>query len=201
MYQYKSSCGRIVELGRIVFEKVCKFIDDNDMEELGLDYIEVNLSTVQCMQENLAKTYIDIMEKYQINPKYINLEITETAQSTRSTLLKNMEKLNKYGVSFSLDDFGTGNSNLNYVIEMPVKIVKFDKNMVNSYFENRIASFVMNSAIDMIKGLGHKIVLEGIETKEQIERVKNLKVDYIQGYYYSKPIDVNSFISFIRTNI
>ena len=193
--------GRIVELGRIVFEKVCKFIDDNDMEELGLDYIEVNLSQVQCMQENLAKTYIDIMEKYQINPKYINLEITETAQSTRSTLLKNMEKLNKYGVSFSLDDFGTGNSNLNYVIEMPVKIVKFDKNMVNSYFENRIASFVMNSAIDMIKGLGHKIVFEGIETKEQIEKVKNLKVDYIQGYYYSKPIDVNSFISFIRTNI
>lgn len=192
--------GRIVELGRMVFDDVCKFISENNMEELGLEYIEVNLSQVQCMQENLAKNYIEIMEKYNINPKYINLEITETGQSTRLTLLKNMEILKEYGVSFSLDDFGTGNSNLNYVIEMPVKIVKFDKSMVNSYFDNRIASFVMNSTIDMIKGLGHKIVFEGIESQEQINQVKNMKVDYVQGYFYSKPIDKESFIKFIRSN-
>ncbi|MBR6071880.1 MAG: EAL domain-containing protein [Acholeplasmatales bacterium] len=192
--------GRIVELCKMVFDDVCKFISENNMEELGLEYIEVNLSAVQCMQENLAKSYIDIMEKYNINPKYINLEITETGQSTRLTLLKNMEILKQYGVSFSLDDFGTGNSNLNYVIEMPVKIVKFDKSMVNSYFDNRIASFVMNSTIDMIKGLGHKIVFEGIENQDQINQVKNMKVDYIQGYFYSKPIDKESFIKFIREN-
>ena len=190
--------GRIVDLGKMVFEDVCKFISENNMEELGLEYIEVNLSAVQCMQENLAKSYIEIMEKYQVNPKYINLEITETAQSTRLTLLKNMQILKEYGVSFSLDDFGTGNSNLNYVIEMPVKIVKFDKTMVNSYFENRIASFVMNSTIDMIKGLGHKIVFEGIENIDQISQVKNMKVDYVQGYYYSKPISKEEFIAFIK---
>jgi len=192
--------GRIVELGKIVFDQVCKFISENNMEELGLEYIEVNLSAVQCMQENLAEIYISIMEKYKINPKYINLEITETAQSTRFILLKNMEILKQYGVSFSLDDFGTGNSNLNYVIEMPVKIVKFDKTMVNSYFENRIASFVMNSTIDMIKGLGHKIVFEGVETEEQITELSSMKVDYIQGYYYSKPIDMESFVKFIESN-
>ena len=192
--------GRIVELGKMVFDDVCKFISENNMEELGLEYIEVNLSQVQCMQENLAKSYIEIMEKYNINPKYINLEITETAQSTRITLLKNMEILKEYGVSFSLDDFGTGNSNLNYVIEMPVKIVKFDKTMVNSYFDNRIASFVMNSTIDMIKGLGHKIVFEGIENENQINQAKKLKIDYIQGYFYSKPIDKDSFIAFIKEN-
>ena len=193
--------GRIVELGKMVFEDVCKFISENDMEALGLHYIEVNLSAVQCMQEDLAKTYIDIMEKYRINPRYINLEITETAQSTKITLLKNMAILNRYGVSFSLDDFGTGNSNLNYVIEMPVDIVKFDKSMVNSYFENKIASFVMNSTIDMIKGLGHKIVFEGIEREEQITQIKKMNVDYIQGYYYSRPIDKLEFVKFIKENI
>lgn len=192
--------GRIVELGKMVFADVCKFISENNMEKLGLEYIEVNLSAVQCMQENLASTYISIMEKYKINPKYINLEITETAQSTRLTLLKNMEILKEYGVSFSLDDFGTGNSNLNYMIEMPVRIVKFDKTMVNSYFENRIASLVMNSTIDMIKRLGHKIVFEGVETKDQIIEIATMNVDFIQGYYYSKPIDKNSFISFIESN-
>ena len=190
--------GRIVELGKMVFDQVCKFVSENNMDALGLEYIEVNLSAVQCMQENLAESYIEIMERHKVNPKYINLEITETAQSTRLILLKNMEILKEYGVSFSLDDFGTGNSNLNYVIEMPVKIVKFDKTMVDSYFENRIASFVMNSTIDMIKGLGHKIVFEGIETDEQINQLSKMNVDYIQGYYYSKPIDRITFIEFIE---
>jgi len=192
--------GRIVELGKIVFEDVCKFISENDMEKLGLHYIEVNLSAVQCMQEKLASSYISIMKKYKVNPKYINLEITETAQSNRKTLLKNMATLKEYGVSFSLDDFGTGNSNLNYIVEMPIQIVKFDKNMVNSYFENRIASFVMNYTIEMIKGLGHKIVFEGVEEENQINQVKDMKVDYVQGYFYSKPIDKLAFLDFIENN-
>ena len=192
--------GRIIELGKIVFEDICKFISENNMEELGLHYIEVNLSAVQCMQENLADTYINIMEKYKIKPKHINLEITETAKSTRNTLLKNMDILKNYGVSFSLDDFGTGNSNLNYIVEMPVDIVKFDKDMVDSYFEDRIALYVMNSTINMIKGLGHKIVFEGIEELEQLNQIQLMNVDYIQGYYYSKPIDKESFIKFIISN-
>ena len=192
--------GRIVELGKFVFEDVCKFISENDMDKLGLHYIEVNLSAVQCMQDDLADNYIEIMKKYNVNPKYINLEITETAQSTREILLRNMKILKEYGVSFSLDDFGTGNSNLNYIVEMPVEIVKFDKSMVNSYFENRIASFVMNSTINMIKGLGHKIVFEGIEKEAQIEEIKQMCVDYIQGYFYSKPIDKVSFITFVINN-
>ena len=192
--------GRIVELGKYVFEDVCKFISENDMEKLGLHYIEVNLSAVQCMQEKLATSYINIMKKYDVDPKYINLEITETAQSNRATLLRNMEKLRDYGVSFSLDDFGTGNSNLNYIVEMPIQIVKFDKVMVNSYFENRIASFVMNSTIDMIKGLGYKIVFEGLEEELQINQVKSMKVDFVQGYFYSKPVDKITFVSFIEKN-
>ena len=192
--------GRIVELGKIVFEHVCKFISENDMETLGLHYIEVNLSTIQCMQDNLAETFINIMEKYRINPKYINLEITETGHISKLTLLKNMEILKKYGVSFSLDDFGTGNSNLNYIVEMPVDIVKFDKEMVTSYFDNKIASYVMNSTINMIKGLGHKIVFEGVENANQIPVVRKLNIEYIQGYYYSKPIDEDSFVKFILEN-
>ncbi len=75
------------------------------------------------------------MEKHSINPKFINLEITESATvEMKQTLLANMKKLITYGVTFSLDDFGTGQSNLNYIVEMPVQIVKFDREMTKSYF-------------------------------------------------------------------
>ena len=192
--------GRIVDLGIMVFEKVCEFISCNNMEELGLHYIEVNLSAIQCMQENLADKYISIIEKYNINPKYINIEITESAKSNRTRLLENINKLKNYGLSFSLDDFGTGNSNLNYIVEVPIDIVKFDRGMVTSYFDNKLASYVMNSTIEMIKGLGYKIVFEGVEEKAQVDKVIDMGVDYIQGYYFSKPIDKNSFVKFIKAN-
>ena len=184
--------GKIVELGKIVFEKVCQFISENDMEKLGLHYIEVNLSTIQCLQENFAASYIEIVKKYNVDPKYINL--------AQRILLNNIEILKDYGFTFSLDDFGTGNSNLNYIVEMPVDIVKFDKTMVNSYFNNEIASYVMNSTINMIKGLGYKIVFEGIETYEQTLVVRKINVEYIQGYYYSKPISQAEFIEFLKAN-
>ena len=192
--------GKIIELGRIVFENVCQFISENDLDELGIQYIEVNLSTIQCMQTGFAESFIDIAKKYKIDPKYINFEITETGQTVKNVLLKNMNKLKNYGFAFSLDDFGTGNSNLNYIVDMPVEIVKFDKTMVNSYFNNELASYVMNSTINMIKGLGYRIVFEGIETYEQTVAVKKINVEYIQGYYYSKPIKQEEFIEFIKKN-
>ena len=192
--------GRIVELGQLVFEEVCRFMSEHDINDLGLDYIEVNLSAIQCGQDNLADVYIGIMEKYKINPKYINLEITETGDAVKNTLLKNMERLKEYGVSFSLDDFGTGHSNLNYIVEMPVEIVKFDKTMVTKFFENKIATYVMSSTVNMIKQLGHKIVFEGLEDINQIRAIEDLDVDYIQGYYYSKPLEKEKFKEFLIDN-
>lgn len=106
-----------------------------------------------------------------------------------------------YGFTFSLDDFGTGNSNLNYIIDMPVEIVKFDKSMIDSYFSNNIeAKIVIDESINIIKKLNKKIVFEGIETKEQVNSVKKLDVDFIQGYYYSKPLNEEDFIEFLKEN-
>lgn len=190
--------GMILRLGEIVFEKVCLFLTQNDIEKLGMHYIEVNLSVVQCAYEQLAQKYIEIMQKYGINPKQINLEITESASlSAKRTLLDNMQRLIEYGVRFSLDDFGTGQSNLNYIVDMPVDIVKFDKDMTTAYFENGKAKYVMDAAMHMIHGLKLKIVSEGIETKEQYEVMKQLGINYIQGYYFSKPRPEQDFIQFI----
>lgn len=191
--------GSIIRIGEIVFEKVCQFIKSNNMEELGIDYIEVNLSVVQCAQPTLADRLITIMKVYNINPKYINFEITESASDkSKEVIHKNIEELLKFGVSFSLDDFGTGNSNLNYIIDMPVKIVKFDKMMVDSYFDSDKAKYIMDSSIRMLKDLKYEIVLEGVESDEQVLVCSNLNIDYIQGFYYSKPLPVNDCLTFLK---
>lgn len=129
----------------------------------------------------------------------INLEITESASAeAKNVLLNNMQTLIDYGVHFSLDDFGTGQSNLNYIVEMPVDIVKFDRCMIMSYFENTKAKYVMDAAIHMIHGMKLKIVSEGIETKEQFDTMVNLGISYIQGYYFSKPVPEQEFLNFIQ---
>lgn len=190
--------GMILRLGEIVFEKVCRFIREEHPEQYGIHYIEVNLSVVQCAYERLAETYIQIMKKYDINPKLINLEITESASlRAKKMLLDNMKVLMDYGVKFSLDDFGTGQSNLNYIVDMPVDIVKFDRDMINAYFENGKAKYVMDAAMHMIHGLKLQIVSEGIETKEQYEAMDELGIRYIQGYYFSKPLPEQEFLAFV----
>ncbi len=191
--------GMILRLGEIVFEKVCQFIQEHPLEQYGLHYIEVNLSVVQCAYEWLARDYINIMNKYQIDPKYINLEITESASTNaKKTLLDNMQSLIGYGVKFSLDDFGTGQSNLNYIVDMPVDIIKFDRSMTNSYFENGKAKYVMDAAIHMIHGMNLEIVSEGVETAEQYQTMQELGISHIQGYYFSKPLPAEEFIQFLK---
>ena len=190
--------GSILKIGEIVFSKVCALLKTNILQQYGLEYIEVNLSIEQCSHTELAQTFITIMEEYRIDPKSINLEITETASlKAKKTLLQNMNILMQYGTSFSLDDFGTGNSNLNYIIEMPVEIVKFDKDVTQNSFVDAKYKFVVQSAVNMIKDMGLKIVSEGVETKEQFENIAKF-ADYIQGYYFSKPIPTEEFIEFIK---
>lgn len=192
--------GKILQLGEIVFKKVCRFFTRERLEQYGLHYVEVNLSVVQCGYPGLAEEYMGIMEKYQINPQYINLEITESASlAAKKTLLENMHRLMEYGVHFSQDDFGTGQSNLNYIVDMPVSIVKFDREMSQAFFRDEKAKYVLNAAMQMIHGMKLKIVSEGIETEEQYRAMEELSIDYIQGYYFSRPLPEAAFLEFLRS--
>lgn len=190
--------GSILPLGAEVFDKVCQFIEEHNMKAMGLHYIEVNLSAVQCGYKNLAVELIETMNRHHVDPHYINLEITESASMENDKVfIDNMYVLKQCGVSFSLDDFGTGQSNLNYIVAMPVDIVKFDRGMTLSYFENAKAKHVMDAAMAMIKGMNLEIVSEGIENAEQLKIMEALGIQYIQGYYFSKPLPENKFIEFI----
>lgn len=193
------SSGMILKLGEEVFRKVCRFLSENDPHSIGLHYIEVNLSMVQCAYDRLASDYINIMKQHGITPDMINLEITESASlEAKATLLQNMRRLIDFGVTFSLDDFGTGHSNLNYIIDMPVQIVKFDREMTNAYFENSKAKYIMDAAMDMIHGMDLNIVSEGVETEDQLRVMEDLNINYIQGFLFSKPLPESEFLSFLR---
>lgn len=193
--------GLISQIGEKVFELTCRFFREEKMTERGIDYFEVNLSVAQCENARLHEVYQRIMNKEDISPDAINLEITESsALKNRNILLDNMNALGNLGCSFALDDFGTGESNLNYILDMPVQLIKFDRSMVQDYFVNERAKVVMRSTVAMIKEIGLKIVAEGVETKEQLDAMKELGVDYIQGYYFSKPLPRKEFLKFLEKN-
>ena len=190
--------GKIIELGNEVFKQVCRLIDEDEIEQYGIEYIEVNLSVAQCADVTLADNYIATMQVHRVKPRNINLEITESASlKSKKILLDNMHRLIEYGVNFSLDDFGTGQSNLNYIVDMPVDIVKFDRDMISAYFDNSKAKYVMDAAMHMIHGMGLKIVSEGIETNEQFGKMSELGISYIQGFYFSKPLEKKDFIQYL----
>ncbi len=191
--------GKIIQLGEMIFKQVCQFLHEHDLKQYHFKYIEINLSTVQCSYDYLAADYIQIMREYDIDPSMINLEITESASlKEKEILLGNMDLLRNYGIKFSLDDFGTGQSNLNYIIDMPVDIVKFDREMSNAYFNNNKARHVMDATIQMIHGMELEIVSEGIETAEQYNTMTDLGINYIQGYYFSKPLPKDQFLEFLQ---
>lgn len=193
--------GQISRLGEIVFARTCRFIKENDIRKYGLEYIEVNLSVIQCESKELSENYIEIMKRYQVDPALINLEITESASIImKSVLLDNMNAMIEDGLSFSLDDFGNGQSNLNYIVDMPVEIVKFDRNMTKAYFESEKAKFVLQATVNMIHEMDLKVVAEGVETAEQLAELEKIGIDYIQGFYFSRPLEKEKFIDFLKEN-
>ena len=190
--------GAIHKIGDFVLEEVCKFIGSKEFKDLGLEYIEINLSVAQCMHSDLADKILKTMKKYNIPSDKINLEITETAVSFgKNTLRSNLDKLTEAGVSFSLDDYGTGYSNMRRVIQLPLKIVKLDKSFVDEQ-NNPKMWIVLQNTVKMLKDMNMEIVVEGIETENMVDKFTDLNCDYIQGYYYSKPIPKSDFVEFIK---
>lgn len=153
------------------------------------------------MSPDLADKILHVMRRHKVSPDSINLEITETAMSyAQNTMSENIERLYSAGLSFSLDDYGTGYSNINRVASPPLKIVKLDKSFVDSE-DNPRMWIVLQNTIKMIKDMNMHIVVEGIETEQLVEKFSELKCDYIQGYYFSKPIPEEDFVEFILANI
>ena len=150
------------------------------------------------MQHNFAERVKAIMDNYGVNPKQINIEITETATMTASSAVgENIDKLLDYGISFSLDDYGSGNANIDYINHMPFKIIKLDKYIIWDSFKNDKAGITLEYTIGMLNALELYIVAEGVETEEMRDHLIDIGCHYMQGWYYSKAVSDIEFMTLI----
>lgn len=194
--------GTILRIGEFVFESVCRTLSQINLKEYGIKKIDINLSVAQCMQELFSEQILAINSIYQIPASIINLEITETAAAhTPDILLRNVQSLANAGFELSLDDYGSGYSNMNYMLNLPFKMIKIDKYIVWAAFADQRAEKALAATIKMIKSIGMTVLAEGVEEKDQAEWLINLGCDYLQGYYYSKPVPKDEFLDIMKKNI
>ena len=211
--------GLIMKIGEIALSKVCEFSQRANLIGRGIEYIEINLSAVQCIDQGLARLLKDTVYKYGLPYNFLNLEITETAATSSGNMLnRNVEALRDMGASFSMDDFGTGYSNLAQMVDIQYELIKIDKSLIWCCYpeqrkkilmkteteEKRDASItksvaVLTKIIELINDLKLKIVAEGVETKEMVDALSEKGVDYLQGYYFSKPLAEEEFLSFLES--
>lgn len=181
--------GTIIPIGLLVLEEVCQFIRQYNLKRKGIDFVEVNLSTVQCMQDTIYQDVMEILERYNVPPTMINLEITESAAAYSDDLLtRNMARLSLTDITFSLDDYGSGYSNVNYLVDLPFSIVKIDKYLIWAAMKKVTSRKILKNMITMFKAIDLKVVAEGIEDMEMANMVMHMGADYLQGYHFSKPV-------------
>ena len=199
--------GDIHAIGDFVMEGVCRFISANDFKELGLSCIEINMSTSQCIEMNLVDKVSKLLEKYRLDPSLINLEITESAVDFDPDVVDaNINSLHEMGINFALDDYGTGYSNVKRVTTLPVDIVKLDKTFVDGVDDPQMWIMVRET-IKMLKQMGKKVLVEGVEEETVVDKFTHLGADYIQGceylqgYYFCRPLPERDFIEFMQKQI
>lgn len=188
----------IIQLDKYIYEKVCK-----DLKEWKEKYdkkikISVNISRQHLVQEEFVEEYYKIAKKYDINPEEIELEITETTEidieiDKQLGITEILKKIKEKGFKISIDDFGTGYSSLNMLQDMPVDVIKIDKSFIN---QEKMLEIIMM----MAKKLNLKTVAEGVETEKQVEILKDLGVNLLQGYYFSKPLKKIEFEKYWQNN-
>jgi EAL domain-containing protein (putative c-di-GMP-specific phosphodiesterase class I) len=161
--------------------------------------VSVNLSPRQFQNSNLVEMVAQILEETEIDPKWLELEITETTiMQNVNFARKALERLQQIGVRIGLDDFGTGYSSLGYLKQFPFHTLKIDQSFVKDIQENSRDTAIIAAIIALGRGLNLRIIAEGVETQQQFELLQRLQCEAIQGYWFSKPLRVEEVSNFIN---
>lgn len=186
--------GFITNVDMFVLECVCKKIRKWLDEGVTPVKISVNLSRVDIYNPLLGEMILGIINSYNINPKYISFEVTETAYTENSTqLITAVTELKKLGFTIEMDDFGSGYSSLNMLDELPLDILKLDMKFLENRMETKSRQNIISFVSDLAKLLKLSLVAEGIETEEQLILLRDMGYEYGQGYYFSRPVPQEEF--------
>jgi len=192
--------GLILQLGQQVIEKSCAQFKEWQKIDSSIINISINVSARQFKEQDLVTLLQNELNKHQLDATHIELELTE------STLLKNeneaeskLKQLHDMGVKISIDDFGTGYASLSYLKRLPIDIIKIDRSFTDGILHDPDDIAIVNAIYGLARGFGLKLVAEGIETKEQLARIKELGVDYGQGYFWSPPRPADQYIELLES--
>ncbi|MGN0729399.1 ABC transporter substrate binding protein [Treponema sp.] len=180
--------GKIIKIDRILTEKVVKQMAEWRDHGIPLYRVSINYSYGQIADIHYVDFLDELLKRYNIPSELVCIEITESLLiSNRESVSKLLNEFVGRGISLALDDFGTGYSSLSYLTFLPINIVKIDKSIVDNYLSNEKGDFIKN-IVRLVHSLEMKLTVEGVEHQWQNEKLKSFHCDYIQGYYYSKPI-------------
>ncbi len=191
--------GFIINLGKYILEEVLKQQKRWELFNFKKIEVSINVSVIELDTGEFDVHVERELQRHKVDPGSIKFEITESAaMMSEEKAVKYFKKLKKLGVGISLDDFGTGYTSFDYLKKFPADIVKIDKTLVDNILESEDDQRIVHAMIDLGQNLGMKVVVEGVENKKMVTLLSSYGCDYIQGYYFSKPLPVFEFQKLIR---
>ncbi|MBR5966749.1 MAG: GGDEF domain-containing protein [Treponema sp.] len=197
--------GYINQLDFYVYQQVFEFLSARQKEGKPNVPISVNMSRFHLGDDNFVQKFCDLFERYDIPPQLIEVEIVERSVGTGDDrLLEVTKQLHEKKFRVAIDDFGNGESSLNIISEIPADVLKLDQKFMKSDGTGRPASDdeykIVAKIVEMAKSLGKETICEGVETEQQIAFLRSVDVNYVQGYYYSRPLKQEDFILYLERN-
>jgi len=191
--------GLIVELGKYVLQEVLKQQKRWELFKFKQVAVSINLSLLELETGKFVESVIQQLKHHQVFPELIKFEITEgMAMISEEQTSRQLLELKKAGIEISLDDFGTGYTSFAYLKKIPADILKIDRSLIMNVVENKEDQRIVKAMIELGHTLGMKIVVEGVETIEMVDMLSEMSCDYMQGYYFSKPLPVFEFQKLLR---
>lgn len=186
--------GFISKLDFYIWEEVCKYLAKWKKMGLPMLPVSVNVSRVNLYNPNLVNVITSLTDKYGIEPKYLNLELTESLYTEMNTLIdKTTGELQEKGYIIMMDDFGSGYSSLNVLKDVPVDVLKMDMRFMSKSKKAGRAENILASVVRMAKWLNMPVVAEGVDSQEQVDFLRGVGCEYIQGYYFAKPMPAEEY--------
>jgi len=191
--------GFVIELGKYILEEVLKQQKRWELFKFKQIGISINLTLLEIESEGFVENVAKQLQLHQVSPELIKYEITEgSAMISEELTRKQFMALKKLGIPIALDDFGTGYTSFSYLKKFPADILKIDKTLIDYILTNKEDQRIVKAIIELAHNLGVKIVVEGIENKRMYELISSFGADYMQGYYFSRPLPVFEFQKLLR---
>ena len=191
----------IIKLDEYVYKRVCENMQEMKKQLKEIPKISVNISKESLAEKDFLEKYMNITKQYDISPSNLEIEITERTMVDNNIDMKEiLEKIKEKGFSIAIDDFGTGYSSLNMLEMLPIDMIKIDKSFIDRIGEKNETINLLEIILLISKKLNLKTVAEGVEKREQVEYLKKENCDFIQGYFYAKPIDFDALKNYIKEN-